>query len=128
MTQVAHQISLFLLGDGRFSHNDSHLPCLCSGLLRVWSAFFSAYLRSIGERAELVPSDERRLQLIRFTAYNLETRYPEDRLLLRDRYSKPFTETEMRLIQEVASWLKRELQQERKAEGMVQNTTWIDLH
>ncbi len=71
----------------------------------------------LAERTNVVLSDEKRRQLVRFTAYNLETRYPEDRLLLRDRYSKSFTETELQLIEEVASWLKQELQRESSIES-----------
>lgn len=37
----------------------------------------------LAERAGLTLTDERRQQLVRITAYNLETRYPEDRASIR---------------------------------------------
>lgn len=68
----------------------------------------------LAERAGLEVSDERRRQLVRFTAYNLETRYPEERLTLRSRYSKEYTVTEISTIQEVGSWLKSELKKKKQ--------------
>jgi HEPN domain-containing protein len=67
----------------------------------------------LAERAGLSLSDERREQLVRITAYNLETRYPEDRASLRERYSRAYTETEINTVREVGSWLKSELDQEK---------------
>jgi HEPN domain-containing protein len=67
----------------------------------------------LAERAGLSLSDDRRQQLVRITAYNLETRYPEDRASLRERYSRAYTETEIDTVREVGSWLKSELDQER---------------
>lgn len=67
----------------------------------------------LAERAGLMLSDERRQQLVRLTGYNLETRYPEDRALLRERYSKQYAVAEVEVASEVGSWLKSLLQQER---------------
>ncbi len=67
----------------------------------------------LAERASLALSDDRRQQLVRITAYNMETRYPEDRSLLRERYSRQFTKSEIKVIQEVGSWLKSQYQPER---------------
>lgn len=63
----------------------------------------------LAERAELELSEERRRQLLRLTAYNLETRYPEERLSLRSRYTKEYAETEIAMIQEIGKWLQSEL-------------------
>jgi len=71
-------------------------------------------LQILAERAGLTLSDERRQQLVRITAYDLETRYPGDRALLRERYSRQFTETEISTVREVGTWLKLELQKERQ--------------
>ncbi len=67
----------------------------------------------LAERAGLAISDERRQQLVRITAYNLETRYPEDRAALRQRYSRQYAEAEIDTIREIGSWLKSELNHER---------------
>lgn len=75
----------------------------------------------LAERAGLKVSDERRQQLVRFTAYNLETRYPEDRPSLCRRYSRQYAETEVEAIQEVGSWLKSELQRKRGAASSTEN-------
>ncbi len=66
----------------------------------------------LAERAGLDVPDDKHQQLIRFTAYNMETRYPEERRLLRNRYSKRYTEMEIDAIQEVGSWLKVQVQQQ----------------
>jgi hypothetical protein len=69
----------------------------------------------------LTLSDERRQQLVRFTGYNLETRYPEDRALLRERYSKQYAVAEIDVVREVGSWLKLLLQQERPSGSPAEN-------
>lgn len=66
----------------------------------------------LADRAGLSLSDDRREQLIRITAYNLETRYPEERSALRLRYTKSFTDREIDAIQEVAVWLKSHIRAE----------------
>jgi HEPN domain-containing protein len=63
----------------------------------------------LAERSNLELSDERRTQLLRLTAYNLETRYPEERAHLRSRYTKEYAEREIKMIQEVGEWIKSEL-------------------
>ena len=68
-------------------------------------------LLMLAKRANLDLSDERRAQLLRLTAYNLETRYPEERASLRSRYTKTYTETEIETIQEIGEWIKSELSQ-----------------
>lgn len=70
----------------------------------------------LAERAELTLSDERREQLVRITAYNLETRYPEDRASLRKRYSREYTEKETTAVKEVGQWLKSELRKDKRSE------------
>lgn len=57
----------------------------------------------LAERAGLMLSDERRQPLVRLTGYNLETRYPEDRALLRERYSKQYAVAEVEVAREVGS-------------------------
>lgn len=63
----------------------------------------------LADRAGLLLNDERREKLIRITAYNLETRYPEERSALRLRYTQSFTNREMDTIEEVATWLKSQI-------------------
>lgn len=75
----------------------------------------------LAQRAGVTLSEERREQLVRVTAYNLETRYPEDRASLRGRYSKQYTETEIDTIREVGLWLKSQLQQSRPPESLVES-------
>lgn len=74
----------------------------------------------LAQRAGVPLSEERREQLVRVTAYNLETRYPEDRASLRGRYSKQYTETEVDTIREVGLWLKSQLQQSGPPESPVE--------
>jgi len=66
----------------------------------------------LADRAGLQLNDEKRQQLIRITAYNLETRYPEDRSALRLRYTQSFTAQEIDVIEEIASWLKSQIHPE----------------
>ncbi|NOX63994.1 MAG: HEPN domain-containing protein [Chloroflexi bacterium] len=66
-------------------------------------------LLMLAERAGLDLSDERRIQLLRLTGYNLETRYPEDRASLRNRFTKRYTKDEIKIIQEIGEWIKAEL-------------------
>ena len=70
----------------------------------------------LAQRADLLLSDQKRQQLVRITAYNLETRYPEDRTALRERYSRSFAEREIDTVREVGSWLKSKIKQERPSQ------------
>ncbi len=69
----------------------------------------------LAERAGLDLSDERRTQLLRLTAYNLETRYPEERDALRKRYTAAYTQSEIKMIEEMGKWLKSTLNRKAKS-------------
>jgi len=67
----------------------------------------------LSERADLTISVNQRKILVRVTNYNLETRYPEERAILRKRYTKDFTEAELKVIEETGRWLKSGLKQKK---------------
>lgn len=67
----------------------------------------------LADRGGLAVPDEKRDVLIRLTGYNIETRYPEDRTAARLRYTREYTDSERKVIQEVGEWLKSELKRER---------------
>ena len=68
----------------------------------------------LAERAGLTVSEDRRDLLVRVTGYSIESRYPEDHLGARKRYTREYCEREIEAIREVGQWLKSELKRERK--------------
>jgi len=62
-----------------------------------------------GRAGIIVPEDKHDV-LLRVTGYNIESRYPEERAAARKRYTREYTEAELKMIQEVAQWLKSELE------------------
>jgi len=66
----------------------------------------------LAERAGLAVPDDKHDVLLRVTGYNIETRYPEERAAARKRYTREYTESELKMIQEVGQWLKSELKSE----------------
>ena len=68
----------------------------------------------LAERADLTLSEDKRDMLMRVTAYNIETRYPEERAAARRRYTREYTEAELKVIHEVGEWLKSKLKREKK--------------
>ncbi|MFW6184924.1 MAG: HEPN domain-containing protein [Chloroflexota bacterium] len=67
----------------------------------------------LAERARLSLSPERREVLLRVTAYNISTRYPEDIAQARQRYTREFTENELQIVEETGQWLKSQLSQKK---------------
>lgn len=67
----------------------------------------------LAEHAGLSVSSQQREALLRVTAYNVDTRYPEDVVATRRRYTREHTENELRIIEETGQWLKSELNQEK---------------
>jgi HEPN domain-containing protein len=68
----------------------------------------------LAERAGLTVSEDIRDVLVRITGYSTETRYPEERLGVQKRYTREYCEGEIKVIREVAQWLKSELKREGK--------------
>ena len=64
-----------------------------------------------GRAGITVPEDKHDV-LLRVTGYNIESRYPEERAVVRKRYTREYTEAELKMIQEVGQWLKSELKLE----------------
>src|SRR5690606_4180397 len=65
----------------------------------------------LAERANLTLSSAQRDVLLRVTAYNISTRYPEDIAEAQRRYTHEFTENELRIVEETGQWLKSQLNQ-----------------
>jgi HEPN domain-containing protein len=63
-------------------------------------------LTRLAESAGLIATEAQREVLVRVTAYNLETRYPEERFSARKRYTEEYTKAELDTIQEIGKWLK----------------------
>jgi HEPN domain-containing protein len=63
-------------------------------------------LLRLAEKAAIPVAEVRRDQLIRITAYNLESRYPDDKRSFRRKCDQTFTQKELAEIKEVFEWLK----------------------
>jgi len=63
-------------------------------------------LLRLAEKVEIPVTDVRKDQLIRITAYNLESRYPDDKRSFRRKCNQEFTQKELAEIKEVFEWLK----------------------
>jgi HEPN domain-containing protein len=63
-------------------------------------------LLRLAEQTEIPLSNLHRDQLIRITAYNLESRYPDERRSFRRKCDQDFTRKEMDTIKGVFEWLK----------------------
>lgn len=66
----------------------------------------------LAERASLSVSPQQHEVLLRVTAYNIDTRYPDDVEATQRRYTRAYTEKELHLIEEISQWLKSELNHE----------------
>ena len=67
---------------------------------------YSHNLLSLAELAEITLSDEKKEKLIKITAFNLESRYPDEKRSFRKKCTEEFTEGEMKQIEEIFVWLK----------------------
>ena len=63
-------------------------------------------LYRLAEMIELPLTESRKDQLIKFTAYNLESRYPDEKRSFREKCDQEFTRKELTEINEVFIWLK----------------------
>jgi HEPN domain-containing protein len=68
----------------------------------------------LAERAGLAVSEDKCDILVRVTGYNIETRYPEERMEARKRYTREYSEAELKVIRGVGEWLRSELKREKK--------------
>jgi len=68
----------------------------------------------LAECADLTVSEEKRDALVRVTGYSIETRYPEESVELRKRYTQEYCRKEIEVIREIGKWLKSELSRKRK--------------
>jgi HEPN domain-containing protein len=63
-------------------------------------------LNRLAEMASLPLSEYQRNQLIKITAFNLESRYPDEKRTFRKKCTEDFTRRELAEIEEVYTWLK----------------------
>lgn len=67
---------------------------------------YSHNLERLAIESNIPLPDEKKIALIRITRYNIESRYPDDRLEFRKKCTKEFTIGEMTKIEETYQWLK----------------------
>ena len=67
----------------------------------------------LAERAHLSLTAEQHDVLLRVTAYNISTRYPDDAAKSKSRYTLEFTVNELNIVEETGKWLKSLLNQEK---------------
>ena len=63
-------------------------------------------LKRLAELSDVQLTEEREDELIRITAFNLESRYPDEKRDFRKKCTEAFTKNELTLIEEVFKWLK----------------------
>ena len=56
--------------------------------------------------ADVPLTEERRDQLIKLTAFNLESRYPDEKRSFRKKRNEAFARKELDKIEEIFKWLK----------------------
>ena len=66
-------------------------------------------LLRLAQETEIEITEEQKLALIRITAFNLETRYPDYKREFRNKCTFQFTELELDKIREIFIWLKSKL-------------------
>ena len=64
----------------------------------------------LAEQAGIVMSPEQKETLIIITAFNLESRYPDEKRSFRIKSTKQYTQVELTKIREVIKWLKSIMQ------------------
>ena len=60
----------------------------------------------LAEHSSIVLSPEQKDALIRITAFNLESRYPDEKRSFRKKCDEAFTSSELSQVKEVFQWLK----------------------
>ena len=63
-------------------------------------------LKRLAELSDIQLTEEKGNELIRITAFNLESRYPDEKMDFRKKCTEAFTNNELTLIEEVLKWLK----------------------
>jgi HEPN domain-containing protein len=71
---------------------------------------YSHNLLSLAQLAEITLSDEKKEKLIKITAFNLESRYPDEKRSFRKKCTEAYTESELNQVEEIFAWLKSMLQ------------------
>jgi len=66
-------------------------------------------LLRLAQETEIEITEEQKLALIRITAFNLESRYPDYKGEFRNKCTLQFTELELEKIREIFIWLKSKL-------------------
>lgn len=67
-------------------------------------------LTRLAEIIEITLTETQREQLIKITAFNLESRYPDEKRSFRKKCTMDFTRLELQQIREMFTWLKSMLQ------------------
>lgn len=63
-------------------------------------------LYRLAENADIPLSEDQKNQLLKITAFNLESRYPDEKRSFRKKCTEEFTQKELSEIEEVFNWLK----------------------
>ncbi len=66
-------------------------------------------LLRLAQETEIEITEEQKLSLIRITAFNLESRYPDYKREFRNKCTLQFTKLELEKIKEIFIWLKSKL-------------------
>lgn len=66
-------------------------------------------LLRLAQETEIEITEEQKFALIRITAFNLESRYPDYKREFRNKCTSQFTELELGKIKEIFIWLKSKL-------------------
>ncbi len=70
---------------------------------------FGHKLYTLALKAGLELTETQHDLLTRFTAYNITTRYPDQRLLLYKRFDRKFTQAELKEIRRMGKWIASHL-------------------
>ena len=77
---------------------------------------YSHDLLYLAEKAELKPTDERKKQLAVITTFNIQARYPDYKKTFYEKCTKDYCSEQIKYIEEVRAWLKKQLSPETKPE------------
>jgi len=71
---------------------------------------FTHNLLRLAEKSELPLTEEQKDFLDQVTTYNLEARYPDEKLAFKKRCTRDFCESELKRIREMGQWIKDQIQ------------------
>lgn len=77
-------------------HTRSHAP-------------FTHNLLRLAERSELALTEEQKDLLDQVTTYNLEARYPDEKLAFKKRCTRAFCESELKRMEEMGQWIRDQI-------------------